>query len=109
MPIVIVFIVVLVATVSVLLIIRHKRLAEFERKIDFFLGQISVFFKECSDCLQHYVPETEESIIISKWHDLYSEISRHHLSKKHKAFMFKMDPDIPNDDMDFKEMAKRNG
>ena len=86
MPIVIVFIVVLVATVSVLLIIRHKRLAEFERKIDFFLGQISVFFKECSDCLQYYVPETEESIIISKWHDLYSEISRHHLSKKHKAF-----------------------
>ena len=29
--------------------------------------------------------------------------------KKHKAFMFKMDPDIPNNDMKFKEMAKRNG
>lgn len=30
-------------------------------------------------------------------------------AKKHKAFMFKMDPDIPNDDMKFKEMAKANG
>ena len=31
------------------------------------------------------------------------------VAKKHKAFMFKIDPDIPNDDMEFKEMAKRNG
>ena len=87
MHIVIVFIVVLVATISVLLIIHHKRLAEeYERKNDFFLGQISDFFKDYSDCLQHYVPETEESVIISKWRDLYSYISRHRLSKKHKAF-----------------------
>ena len=31
------------------------------------------------------------------------------VAKRRKAFMFKMDPDIPNDDMEFKEMAKRNG
>ena len=30
-------------------------------------------------------------------------------AKKHKAFMFKIDPDISNDDMNFKEMAKSNG
>lgn len=30
-------------------------------------------------------------------------------AKKHRAFMFKMDPDIPNDDLKFKEMAKKNG
>lgn len=87
MLVVIVFIVVLLFGFSVLLFIRHKKLAEeFEKRIDFFLGQISIFFKEYSDCLQHYVSEPEESVIISKWHDLYSEISRHHLSKEHKAF-----------------------
>ena len=30
-------------------------------------------------------------------------------AKKNKAFMFKMDPDIPNDDMEFKRLAKKCG
>lgn len=31
------------------------------------------------------------------------------VAKKHKAFLLKMDPDIPNDDMEFKNIAKNNG
>ena len=31
------------------------------------------------------------------------------VAKKHKAFMLKIDPDISNSDMDFKQMAKENG
>ena len=31
------------------------------------------------------------------------------VAKKHKAFMFKIDPDISNDNMEFKKMAKENG
>lgn len=30
------------------------------------------------------------------------------VAKKHNAFMFKIDPDISNDDMEFKELAKKN-
>ncbi len=68
--------------------IKHKKklTKEFEQKITKFQEYIKIFFSEYFNLLNRYITESDENKITTKWKDLYSEISKYHLSKKHRSF-----------------------
>ena len=85
MPIAIIAIVALI--LLVLLVIRHKRaVRELEQNIEDINKQIVVFNSEYVDILKHYIPESEENDFEDKWRDLYSDVSKYHLTNKNNAF-----------------------
>ena len=59
---------------------------ELEEKLSYFQEQIKGFFSEYFELRKQYVSETSENEFIAKWQDLYSEISKFHISKNHSAF-----------------------
>ena len=74
----------------ILTVIAHKRqkkqLKELEEKIHIFHSQIETFFTEYLNLKKQYVSESTESIFVSKWQNLYSELAKFHISQKHNEY-----------------------
>lgn len=66
---------------------RKKLAKELQKKIQNFLKQINIFFTEYSDLTKHYISETEENEFALKWQNLYSEISKYHITEKTSGFL----------------------
>ena len=80
-------IVILSVFLTILYAKHRKRLAkELEEKLAFFQEQIRIFFAEYFEIRKQYVSESLEFDFISKWQNLYSDISKFHISQKHSAF-----------------------
>ena len=88
MPIVIYIIVALIiCLIAVFLVIRRKKAAKvLEQNIDNINGQIVIFNTEYVNIQKHFIPESEENAFVEKWHDLYSDVSKYHISKKNIAY-----------------------
>lgn len=68
------------------LVNREKLARKFEQKAEYFHHEIIRFNTEYTAIQNNYISKSKENAFISEWHDLYSEISRYHLSSKHKLF-----------------------
>lgn len=87
MPIIIISILVISVALVILFVVRNKRIVEeLERNLENIYGQIISFNAERDVLLQHYVSESEEKTFVAKWRDLYIEVSKCHLPKKHIAY-----------------------
>ena len=77
----------IICLIAVLLVFRRKKAAKIlEQNIDNINGQIVVFNSEYANILKHYVSESEENDFVGKWHNLYSNVSKYHLSNKNNAY-----------------------
>ena len=86
MPIVIFIIVALIICLIVLFVIRHRKAVKvLEQSINDIQEQIIIFNSEYADILKHYIPESEENDFEKKWYNLYSNVSKYHLSNKNIA------------------------
>ena len=75
--------IIVVLFISLIIKIRaHKRR---ERKIFFFKESINRFFEELSVLQERYVTYFEENAFISKWQNLYTELSKFRIPQNHKA------------------------
>lgn len=74
----------------ILTVIAHKRqkkqLKELEERLSYFKEQIKIFFAEYFEIRKQYVSESTESIFVSKWQNLYSELAKFHISQKHNEY-----------------------
>lgn len=87
MSIAIIAIIAIIISLIALFVIRHKRAVKvLEQNIDDINKQIVIFNSEYADILKHYIPESEENDFEEKWHDLYSDVSKYHLSNKNIAY-----------------------
>ena len=86
---IIIFISCIVVLISLLfLFLRRKKKLEIElsQKIQFFQEQVNIFFEDYSNLIKEIVSGEQESFFSEKWQDLYSEIIKYRISKKHKVF-----------------------
>lgn len=79
------------AAVLVLVIIlrikrQKKRAKEREEKIKLLQGQIHLFFTEYAGLLKHFVTEEKETEFSAQWRQLYAEVSKCLIPKKHATF-----------------------
>ena len=66
---------------------RQKRLnAKLEQNKDHYSQQIHLFNTEYATLQEHYISRSEEKSFTTKWQELYEEIKKYRLSKKHPLF-----------------------
>lgn len=80
-----IIVVAIVAVLFILLIIKIKSYKKREQRIIYFKESINNFFEELSVLQEHYVTYFEENAFISKWQNLYSELSKFRIPQNHKA------------------------
>ena len=68
-------------------IVKHTKLSkEFATKVSFFYEQINTFFTEFFELTKNIVQTEQETIFISKWKELYSDIVKYPVSKRCEFF-----------------------
>lgn len=66
---------------------RQKRLKdELEQNRERYSQQIHLFNTEYAAIQEHYISRSEEKSFTTKWQELYEEIKKYRLSKKHPLF-----------------------
>ena len=81
------FMIVLCAALLVFLLVRQYRLVkEFEQNKDHYSQQIHLFNSEYAAIQEHYISRSEEKYFTTKWQELYEEIKKYRLPKKHPLF-----------------------
>ena len=84
---VVIFFIAFLAFFSSLHFKRRKKLeVEFDQKIPGFHEQLFAFTVELKNLLTHYVEKEEETAFLTKWNELYKEISRFSHLKKFNDF-----------------------
>lgn len=85
--VILIIVALIICLIAVLLVFKRKKTAKIlEQNIDNINGQIVVFNSEYAYILKHYVSESEENDFVGKWHNLYSNVSKYHLSNKNNAY-----------------------
>ena len=85
--VILIIVALIICLIAVLLVFKRKKTAKIlEQNIDNINGQIVVFNSEYANILKHYVSESEENDSVGKWHNLYSNVSKYHLSNKNNAY-----------------------
>lgn len=71
----------------IILCIKHQKkcAGEHEEKIKLLQEQIHLFFTEYAGLLKHFVTEEKEAEFSAQWWQLYAEVSKCHIPKKHAA------------------------
>lgn len=72
----------------IILCIKHQKkcAGEHEEKIKLLQEQIHLFFTEYAGLLKHFVTEEKETEFSAQWRQLYAEVSKCRIPKKHAAF-----------------------
>lgn len=85
--VILIIVALIICLIAVLLVFKRKKTAKIlEQNLDNINGQIVVFNSEYAIILKHYVSESEENDFVGKWHNLYSNVSKYHLSNKNNAY-----------------------
>lgn len=77
---------IVIFTTIVLLHRKQRIIQEFEQNVERLREHISIFSAEYSALQKQYITNSTENKFVEKWHSLYSEISKYHLSKRHHTF-----------------------
>ena len=84
---VIAVILVFCAVLSCYCLMRQKRLKdELEQNREHYSRQIHLFNTEYASIQEHYISRSEEKYFTTKWQELYEEIKKYRLPKKHPLF-----------------------
>lgn len=77
-----------VLVLVIILRIKHQKKCarEHEEKIKLLQGQIHLFSTEYARLLKHFVTEEKETEFSAQWRQLYAEVSKCRIPKKHAAF-----------------------
>lgn len=77
-----------VLVLVIILRIKHQKKCakEREEKIKLLQGQIHLFSTEYAGLLKHFVTEEKETEFSAQWRQLYAEVSKCLIPKKHAAF-----------------------
>lgn len=83
-----IFLFTIVLTFFAILYLKHRKKldGEFDQKIPSFLEQLFAFPVEQKSLLTHYVEKDEETAFLTKWNNLFKEISRFSHLKKFNAY-----------------------
>ena len=85
--VILIIVALIICLIAVLLVFKRKKTAKIlEQSLDNINGQIVVFNSEYANILKHYVSESEENDFVEKWNNLYSNVSKYHLSNKNNAY-----------------------